>query len=177
MAVSPIWALAHGAIFVHSSMAYLASPAVSVRGTMPKKTISIGCLLLAIPNVASAQDKVDEAMLAEMQKNFVAAYNRGDTEVMANTFTANAIRVTPSGIFQGRDAIRGSFQIAVTLGMHDYSVNRTISMSEGKYVFNIGTWQGKLGDHPFHGFYTAMVVREDGQAKIVQETVTVAAPQ
>jgi len=143
---------------------------------MPARSLSIACLLVAIALSLSAQDKVDDAALAEMQKRFVAAYNRGDVDVMAEAFTENAIRVTPSGIFQGRDAIRRSFQAAVKLGLHDYSVNRTISRAEGPYVFNIGSWQGKLGDQPFRGYYTALVIREGGAAKIQQETVTVAAP-
>jgi ketosteroid isomerase-like protein len=143
---------------------------------MPTRLISIGCLLLAIPGAAIAQEKVDAAALSEMQKRFVAAYNRGDADVMADAFTENAIRVTPSGIFQGRDAIKRSFQNAVKLGLHDYSVDRTISRSEGPYVFNIGIWQGKLGDQPFHGYYTAIVVLDGGKAKILEETVAVAAP-
>lgn len=140
------------------------------------KALSIVCLILGIPNVVMAQDRVDAKALADMQSRFVAAYNRGDAAVMAAAFTESAIRVTPSGIFQGRDAIRQSFQAAVKLGLHDYSVTRTVSRPEGPYVFNIGTWQGKLGDQPFHGYYTAIVVLDEGQAKILEETVTVAAP-
>jgi ketosteroid isomerase-like protein len=145
---------------------------------MTTKLISVACLVLAMSHsgIAAAQDQVDAAALAEMQKRFVAAYNRGDVDVMAEAFTENAIRVTPSGIFQGRDAIRRNFQDALKLGLHDYSVNRTISRSEGGFVFNAGSWQGKLGDQPFHGYYTAIVVRDGGVAKILEETVTVAAP-
>lgn len=143
---------------------------------MLSKMVATGCILLAIPSTVMAQEKVTDAALAEMQTRFVAAYNRGDADVMADAFTENAVRVTPSGIFQGRDAIKRSFQSAVKLGLHDYSVNRTISRSEGPYVFNIGTWQGKLGDQPFHGYYTAIVIVDGGKAKIVEETVAVAAP-
>jgi hypothetical protein len=42
-------------------------------------------------------------------------------------------------------------------------------------VFNVGEWQAKLGDQPFHGYCTAILVRE-GQTKIMEETVNVAAP-
>ncbi len=87
----------------------------------------------------------------------------------------NAIRVTPSGIFQGRDAIRRGFQDALKLGLHDYSVQRVISRPEGTFVFNAGTWQAKLGDQAFHGYYTAILVRDGDQPKILEETVTVAA--
>lgn len=70
---------------------------------------------------------------------------------MVAAFTETAVRVTPSGIFEGRDAIRGNFQEALKLGLHDYSVQRTISRSVGNFVFNAGKWQAKLGDHSFHG--------------------------
>jgi hypothetical protein len=33
-----------------------------------------------------------------------------------------------------------------------------------------------LGDQPFHGYYTAIVILDGEQAKILEETVTVAAP-
>ncbi|WBL81494.1 nuclear transport factor 2 family protein [Bradyrhizobium xenonodulans] len=92
------------------------------------------------------------------------------------TFAENAVRVTPSGIFQGRDAIRGSFRDALKLGLHDYSVQRTISRSSGAFVFNAGTWQAKVGDWSFHGYYSSILTSEGGQPKIVEETVAVAAP-
>jgi ketosteroid isomerase-like protein len=111
-----------------------------------------------------------------MQKHFAEAYNRGDTDAMVSTFTANAVRVTPSGIFQGREAIRQSFENALKLGLRDYSVQRVISRSEGNFVFNAGKWQAKLGDQSFQGYYTAIVVRDGDQHRIMEETVTVASP-
>ncbi len=139
-------------------------------------SIPIACLLLAIPGTAMAQDQLDSAAAADMQKHFAEAYNRGDVDAMAAAFTEKAVRVTPSGIFQGRDAIRRSFQDALKLGLHDYSVQRVLSHSEGNFVFNAGTWQARLGDQPFHGYYTAILVRDGDQPKILEETVTVAVP-
>jgi len=143
---------------------------------MAARSLAIACLLLAIPGLARAQDRLDSAALAEMQKHFAEAYNRGDLDAMAVAFTEDAVRVTPSGIFQGRDAIRRSFQEALKLGLHDYTVQRLISRPEGSVVFNAGTWQAKLGDQAFHGYYTAIVVRDGDQPKIMEETVTIAAP-
>jgi ketosteroid isomerase-like protein len=143
--------------------------------------IPIACLLLAIPGTAipytvMAQDQLDGAATAEMQKRFAEAYNRGDVDAMAAAFMEQAVRVTPTEKFQGRDAIRRSFQDALKLGLHDYSVQRVISRSEGPFVFNIGTWQAKLGDQPLRGYYTAILVRDGDQPKILEETVTVAIP-
>lgn len=86
------------------------------------------------------------------------------------------MRVTPSGIFQGRDAICRSFSDALKLGLHDYSVQRTVSRPEGTFVFNAGTWQAKLGDRSFYGYYSSILTSEGGQPKIIEETVAVAAP-
>lgn len=143
---------------------------------MALRFIALACLLLAIPGTAMGQDPLDGAATSEMQKHFAEAYNRGDVDAMAAAFTENAVRVTPSGIFQGRDAIRRGFQDALKLGLHDYSVQRVTSRSEGTFVFNAGTWQAKLGDQPFHGYYTAILVRDGDQPRILEETVAVAVP-
>ena len=143
---------------------------------MALRLIRIVVSLLAISTSAMAEDQLGNTASIEMQKNFAEAYNRGDVDAMAAAFTENAVRVTPSGIFQGREAIRRSFQDALKLGLHDYSVQRTISRSEGAFVFNIGTWQAKLGDRPFHGFYSAILAHDGDQPKIMEETVTVATP-
>ena len=143
---------------------------------MVVRFIQIACLLLAIPCTAVAEDRLDSVAIAEMQKRFAEAYNQGDVDAMAAAFAENAVRVTPSGIFQGRDAIRRSFQEALKLGLHEYSVQRTVSRSEGTFVFDAGTWQAKLGDRPFYGYYSATLIDDDGQPKILEETVTVAAP-
>jgi ketosteroid isomerase-like protein len=143
---------------------------------MAVRVVLMACLLLAIPCAALAQDPLDSAALAEMQQHFAEAYNRGDVDAMAAAFTEKAVRVTPSGIFEGRDAIRRSFQEALKLGLHDYSVQRVVSRPEGGFVFNAGNWQAKLGDHPFHGYYTAIVVRDGDEPRIMEETVTIAPP-
>ena len=143
---------------------------------MALRLILIVFLLLAISGTAMTEDQLDGTAMTEMQKNFAEAYNRGDADAMAAAFTEKAVRVTPSGIFQGREAIRRGFQDVLKLGLHDYSVQRVISRSEGTFVFNIGTWEAKLGDQPFHGFYSAILVRDGDQPKIMEETVTVAVP-
>jgi len=67
--------------------------------------------------------------------------------------------------------------VVVDLGLHDYSVRRTISRLQGNMVFNAGEWQAKLGDgQKFRGYYSALLVREGDGVKIFEETVNVAAP-
>ena len=124
---------------------------------------------------AVAQQALDD-QYADLQKNFAEAYNRKDVDAMAGAFTEDATRVTPSGMFVGREAIRRNLQDVVNLDLHDYSVERKVSRSFGNFVFNAGEWQAKLGDQPQHGYYTAIVVRDGDRAKIMEETVTIAAP-
>ena len=129
---------------------------------MALKLIPLLCLLSVMPNHVMAQDQLDQDITADMQKHFAEAYNRGDLDAMTAAFTKDAVRVTPSGIFQGRDEIRRGFQDALKLGLHDYTVQRVISRSEGNFVFNAGKWQAKLGDRPFarvgHGRCTLMEI-------------------
>jgi hypothetical protein len=47
---------------------------------------------------------------------------------------------------------------------------------EGSIVFNAGEWQAKLGEQQFHGYYSALLVREGDEVKFLEETVNVAAP-
>jgi ketosteroid isomerase-like protein len=144
---------------------------------MVRMIVVVACSLAVLIGSAAAQEKqVTDDQYAELQKNFAEAYNRGDAAAMAAAFAEDGIRVTPSGIFQGRDAIRRNLQDALHMGLHDYTVQRTVSRSEGTFVFNAGKWQAKVGDQPLHGYYTAIIVRDGDQARIMEETVTIAAP-
>jgi ketosteroid isomerase-like protein len=144
---------------------------------MVRMIVVVACSLVVLLSAVKAQEKqVTGDQYTELQKNFAEAYNRKDVEAMAAAFAEDAIRVTPSGIFQGRDAISRNLQEALNLGLHDYSVERTVSRSIGNFVFNAGEWRAKLGDQPLHGYYTAIIVRDGNEAKIMEETVTLAAP-
>ena len=61
-----------------------------------------------------------------------------------------------------------NLQDVLNMGLHDYKVQRTISRSEGTFVFNAGEWQAKLGDQPLRGYYTAIIVRDGDRAKIME---------
>lgn len=137
---------------------------------------ALAVLLLVATAQASAQQSPPDDPSTELQRHFAEAYNRGDVAAMANAFADDAIRVTPSGIFRGRDAIRRSFQTALDLGLHDYTVKRTGSRSEGNLTFNVGEWQARLGDKPFHGYYSAIIGRDGKRFRIMEETVTIAVP-
>ena len=61
---------------------------------MLRANMAILCLLIALPSPASAQqDRTADGPVADFQKDFAAAYNRGDVDAMAAAFTEKAVRV------------------------------------------------------------------------------------
>jgi ketosteroid isomerase-like protein len=138
-------------------------------------------MLLGVVTPASTQQDEPGAggeIFEKMQSEFAEAYNRKDIAAMAGFFSENGVRITPAGVFRGRDAIGRELQrVVIDLGLHDYSVRRTISRLEGNMVFNAGEWQAKLGDgQQYRGYYSALLIREGDGVKIFEETVNVAAP-
>ena len=76
---------------------------------MARMIQTIVCVLLGATSLAIAQQSIpvtDDEVFQQVQKQFAEAYNRKDVQAMAALFTENGLRVTPSGIFNGRDAIR-----------------------------------------------------------------------
>jgi ketosteroid isomerase-like protein len=131
-------------------------------------------MLFAVVTPASTQPVEPGAggdIFEKMQSEFAEAYNRKDIAAMAGFFSENGVRITPAGVFRGREAIGRELQrVVIDLGLHDYSVRRTM-------VFNAGEWQAKLGDgQQYHGYYSALLIREGDGVKIFEETVNVAAP-
>ena len=145
-----------------------------------RSAISVAAiLLLSAATPASTQQNEQSAggePFEKVQQEFAEAYNRKDVATMAAFFSEKSVRITPSGIFRGRDAIGREMQRVIEMGLHDYSVRRTVSRSEGNMVFDAGEWQAKLGDQQLRGYYSALLVREGEGVKIFEETVNVAAP-
>jgi ketosteroid isomerase-like protein len=140
--------------------------------------VGVVCILLGAPTAASAQQSDPSAggeIFQKIQSEFAEAYNRKDVAKMAAFFSKNGVRITPAGIFRGRSAIGQEMQRVIDLGLHDYSVRRTVSRVVGDMLWNAGEWQAKLGDQQFRGYYSALLVREGDEVKIFEETVNVAA--
>ncbi len=144
--------------------------------------ISVAAIMLfGVVTPASTQQNEPGAggeLFGKVQSEFAEAYNRKDIAAMAAFFSENGVRITPAGVFRGRDAIGRELQrVVIELGLHDYSVRLTVSRLEGGMVFNAGEWQAKLGDgQQFRGYYSALLVREGDGVKIFEETVNLAAP-
>ena len=148
--------------------------------TPSRTAISVAAVMLfgAATPASTQQNEPDagDELFQRVQSEFAEAYNRKDVAAMAAFFSENGVRITPAGIFRGRDAIGREMQRVIEMGLHDYSVRRTVSRLEGSMVFNAGEWQAKLGDQQFRGYYSALLVREGDKVEIFEETVNVAAP-
>jgi ketosteroid isomerase-like protein len=147
-----------------------------------RTAISIAAVML-LSTVTSASTQQSEPaaggeLFEKVQSGFAEAYNRKDIAAMAAYFSENGVRITPAGVFRGRDAIGRELQrVVIELGLHDYRVRRTVSRLQGGMVFNAGEWQATLGNgQQFHGYYSALLVREGDDVKIFEETVNIAAP-
>jgi ketosteroid isomerase-like protein len=144
-----------------------------------KTTISVAVILwLSAASPASAQqDKASAGgeLFDKVQSEFAAAYNRSDIDAMATAFSEDAVRVTPSGIFQGREAIRKC---------PEHGASQLFSASDRVAIIRcirFQRWQvaskaGRSAVPRFHGSYTAILGRGGDQVKILEETVTMDAP-
>jgi hypothetical protein len=130
------------------------------------RRILVGC---SSSGAAAQEKQVTDNQYAELQKNFEDAYNRKHADAMAGAF-AESRRVAYSKV------VTLSAVTSKTCSTWVCTVQRTISRSQGTFVFNAGEWRVKLGDQPRHGYYTAIIVRDGDRAKIMEETVTIAAP-
>jgi SnoaL-like domain len=139
---------------------------------------SSAVLLWAIVPTA-AQPTVSEAdylRCGALQQRFIEARARQDADAMAAVFAQDAIRVTPDGVFQGRDAIRRNLEDVTAIGLRDFTAQRTVSRHEGDLLFTAGTWHAKLGERPLTGYYSTLLSCASGHQEILEETTNVAAP-
>jgi len=127
---------------------------------------------LAQPSVTPA----DVARCQDVQNLFVAARSREDVDGMAALFAKDAVRVTPDGVFLGRDAIRGNLQSLVTAGLHGFTTQRTVARLQGGVLLDAGEWHAMLGDRQLHGYYSALLSCDGSQPLMLEETTNVAPP-
>ena len=138
---------------------------------------SAALLCVSVPATAQpSPSATDYQQCEELQSRFNESRARQDTQAMAAVFAEDAVRVTPDGVFQGRDAIRRNLQSLVTAGLRDFTSQRTVLRHEGNLLLAAGEWYAKLGDAPLHGYYSAVLSCSSGQPKILEETTNVAAP-
>jgi len=135
-----------------------------------------GAALLCVAVPQPGISATDYQRCEELQNRFNEARNHQDAETMAAVFAKDAIRVTPDGLFRGRDAIRQNLQSLVNAGLGDFTTQRVVSRHEGELLFDAGEWHAKLGDVALHGYYSALLSCDADRPEILEETTNVAAP-
>ena len=108
--------------------------------------------------------------------NFAAAFNRQDAAGVAALFAEDALRVTPQGIIQGRDAIQKDSDKRFQSRFHDLSITPLIVRALGNSIWEAGEWTMKIGDQPVRGYFAMTLVREGNTFKIRDDTFNVVPP-
>jgi hypothetical protein len=147
---------------------------------MTRTIILTACAVLLCATVSAPArgilSEADYQRRRALQDRFNEARARQDADAMAAVFAQDAIRVTPEGVFQGRDAIRRNLESLITTGLRDFKSERTISRQEGDLLFDAGTWHAKLGEVVLHGYYSTLLSCAGEHPEILEETTNVAAP-
>ena len=150
--------------------------------TTSRIAIGFAAIMLIGSTPPASSQQIDSAagsaLYEKAQSDFADAFNRKDSSTMASLFSEDGVRITPPGIFRGRDAIGHEFKRLVDeLGLHDYKRRMTVSRLKGNMVFNAGEWSAKLGnEQPYRGYFSTLMVREGDGVKIFEETVTLTVP-
>ncbi len=140
---------------------------------------ALGCRLAAAgqPNPRAA----DEAAIRKAVRSYVAAFNRGDAQAVAQHWSPQGVFVSPSGQrLQGRDAIQQQFQ-----AYFSESTGQRIELGHPAIRFlapNVAVEEGtarvsRAGEPPSETSYLAIHLKHGGQWKLdsVRETVVPAA--
>ncbi|MBV9529680.1 MAG: nuclear transport factor 2 family protein [Bradyrhizobium sp.] len=118
----------------------------------------------------------DQQALREFEMQLTTAFNRQDAAGVASLFTEDALRVTPQGLIQGREAIQKDMDKRFQSHFHDLSATITIVRAFGNSIWEAGEWSMMIGDRPVRGYFSETVVREGDKYKIREETFNVAPP-
>jgi uncharacterized protein (TIGR02246 family) len=151
---------------------------------MVRSFIVAGAVLVVMAGPVRAE-AVDPATspFAALGKQYTEAYNRKDAAAVAALFSEDAIRVSASGMIQGRAAINKAVEDAIQGGGHDLSLRYHVAHVDGNTGWAIVEYQsqvrGKDGaDTPVHGHSTTVYVRDGGNWKIkAQGTVNMPPPK
>jgi ketosteroid isomerase-like protein len=131
-----------------------------------KRTLSIVAASMLIGMAAPALEQQNSSednqqVVTNLYQRWTAAFNRQDLSELMTLYTEDAIRITPQGIFQGRDAIRKQLEGGLKAGAHDISSIPKIVQPSGDLIWNGGEWSAKVGsDRTVRGYYSDVITRE-----------------
>jgi uncharacterized protein (TIGR02246 family) len=145
-----------------------------------KIRLLLALVALAVPAFSQTPDAVLVKAAAHSCQVYDDVYNKNNPEALANLFTEDAVLVTNSGIFHGRDEIL-KYQTAIFKDCH-FSDHKAVADpasihpigTDGKQFWATGTWSQKLSyqggaTDPMKGYWSAIIVT-DGTGKDVMQT-------
>lgn len=142
---------------------------------MKKRLIAIpillvlGLMVLMTLSYAGEKEKADvRDAIVSMNKNFVAAFNRGDAAGLASLYTENAQVLPPNSDFMtGKTAIQGFWQVLLDMGLK--ATLETVEVEpHGNTAIEVGkfTLQSEGGQPVDKGKYLVVWKQDGGQWKL-----------
>jgi ketosteroid isomerase-like protein len=125
-----------------------------------------GALLYALPMYARQDAR---AAIEASNKQFVAAFGKGDAAALAAMYSATAIAYPPnSEPVSGRAAIQKIWQGAMGMGVKAVTLTTSEVETHGDTAYEVGgyTMLGEGGKHLDHGKYVVIWKREQGAWKL-----------
>ena len=145
---------------------------------IPGLTVAVLIVMAASP---AAVQTTSGLPLPELAKSWQDAYNRKDAAAVANLYTEDAIRVVPSGIMRGREAIQRNLEASLNAGGHGIVIKPVADHVDGNSGWSITEWSARTrgqdgAEMPINGFAHVTLVRVGNDWKIRVHSVTPASP-
>lgn len=138
---------------------------------MCMKLLAVGVGLFAVvasyPMLQARQDV--KAAIAAANKQFVAAFAKGDAAALAAMYSSGGQAFPPNAeLVQGRDALQKLWQGAMASGVKDVVLTTTKLEAHGNTAYEVGTYvMNAAGGKPVdRGKFVVIWKRENGQWKL-----------
>jgi len=122
------------------------------------------------PMFAQEKEVVDPQILQQLEaldKKFDEAMSNNDPTAVASLFAQDAVEVTPTGTFSGRQAIEKHFEGIFQQWHLSEHINKLDHVYEfGSKLCAIGEWSVKATSQPAGGYRTVIYTRDGDTWKI-----------
>jgi len=132
--------------------------------------LSAMVISFAVPMFAQQEEVVDpqiRSQLDALDKEFDVAMGNNDATAVAALFAKDAVEVTPTGVFSGRQAIENHLESLFQqwhLSEHTSKVDHVYEF--GSRLCVIGEWTVKATSQPLAGYRTVIYARDGDTWKI-----------
>jgi|HubBroStandDraft_3_1064219.scaffolds.fasta_scaffold80455_2 uncharacterized protein (TIGR02246 family) len=125
----------------------------------------------AVPAIAQEKEVADPEIRRQLDvidSKFDEAFDKNDAAAIASLFTQDAVDVTPTGVFSGRQAIEKYFEgIFQQWHITDHKNKLDHVYELGSHLCAIGEWSFKATSQPAGGYWTRVYSRDGDNWKIL----------